>query len=247
MDVELTDKQKERYSRHLILDNVGEPRPPALLYLAAAGIGTLGIADGDVVDLSNLQRQIVHATPDIGSPKVDSAAEKIARLNPHVHIETHPVMAQAGNIMDLIKNYDFVVDATDNFAAKFMINDACVLAKKPFSHAGVLQFVGQTMTILPNRSACYRCVFGHPPPPDAVPAGAQAGILGAVAGVLGTLQATEVLKFIIDKGDLLTNRIIKFDALNLTFRQVSIQQNPECRACGAEPEISLPRDFNQAT
>jgi molybdopterin/thiamine biosynthesis adenylyltransferase len=221
---------------------------PVLLYLAAAGIGTLGIADGDVVDLSNLQRQIVHTTPDIGSPKVDSAAEKIARLNPHVHIETHPVMAEAENIMDLINNYDFVVDATDNFAAKFMINDACVLAKKPFSHAGVLQFIGQTMTILPNRSACYRCVFGHPPPPDAVPTGAQAGILGAVAGVLGTLQATEVLKFIIHKGELLTNRIVQFDAMNSTFRQVPIQQNPECPACGAEPQISLPRprDLNQA-
>ena len=247
--MKLTSEQLERYSRQLILSDFGhegqhklaEARilvvgtgglgSPALLYLAAAGVGTLGIADGDAVDLSNLQRQIIHATPDIAGTKVESAAVKINRLNPHVQVETYPLMAQVDTIDGLIASYDFVIDATDNFEAKFMINDACVQTRKAFSHAGVSQFVGQTMTIIPGRSACYRCVFDQPPPADAVPTGAQAGILGSVAGVIGCLQATEALKYVIGKGNLLTNRILKYDALEMDFRQIPILRNPDCPVC----------------
>ncbi len=258
-----TDEQIERYSRHLILNDVGVEGQekisaakvlvigagglgsPVLLYLAAAGVGTLGIVDGDAVDLTNLQRQVIHFTPDVAKAKVESAAEKIAQLNPDVRVNKHHALATSENIMALIDGYDFIIDGTDNFPAKFLINDACVLAGKPFSHAGILQFVGQTMTVLPGRSACYRCVFGEPPPPGTVPSCAQAGILGAIAGVLGTLQATEALKFIVGKGDLLTDRILIFDALEMSFRNVRIQPNPECPVCGADPRITTLIDYER--
>lgn len=261
--MDFTDEQIERYSRHLILSEVGVEGQekiskakvlvigagglgaPALLYLAAAGVGTLGIVDGDVVDLTNLQRQVIHFTQDVGKPKVDSAAEKIARLNPNVEVRAHRDLATSKNMMALIEEYDFIIDGTDNFPAKFLINDACVLVRKPFSHAGILQFVGQTMTVLPGQSACYRCVFSEPPPPDTVPSCAQAGVLGAIAGVFGTLQATEALKYIIGKGDLLTDRLMVFDALEMKFRNVRINVNPECRVCGPDPQITTLVDYEQ--
>lgn len=260
----LTDEQMERYSRHLLLNEIGVKGQEmisaakvlvigagglgssVLLYLAAAGVGTLGIADGDVVDLTNLQRQVIHSTADVAKAKVESAAEKIARLNPDVQVKGHHTLVTPENIMALIDAYDFVIDGTDNFEAKFLINDACILGRKPFSHAGVLQFVGQTMTVLPGQSACYRCVFDQPPPPDTVPGSAQVGILGAVAGVFGTLQATEAIKYIIGKGDLLTDRIMTYDALEMKFRNVPLKADPECPVCGREPRITTLKADAQA-
>ena len=240
--MELNDEQIERYSRHLILTDVGiegQERilnakvfvigagglgSPVLYYLAAAGVGTIGIVDGDVVDMTNLQRQIIHFTSDIDRAKVQSAKEKIKLLNPDVQVHTHEARVDAQNILEVMSDYDFVVDGTDNFPAKYLINDACVITKKPYSHAGILRFNGQTMTVLPGDSACLRCIFPEPPPPDAVPTCSQAGVLGVLAGVLGTLQATEVLKCIIGKGDLLTNRLQTFDALKMEFRNLKIKR-----------------------
>ncbi len=261
--MELNDEQIERYSRHIILDNVGVEGQqkisqakvlvigagglgsPVLLYLAAAGVGTIGVADADIVDLSNLQRQVIHFTPDLNKQKVESAKEKINSLNPDVLVNMHHGFVDSGNIQDIIKGYDFIVDGTDNFPAKFLINDACILSKKPFSHAGILRFDGQIMTIVPGESACYRCIFTEPPPPDAVPSCSQAGVLGVIAGILGTLQATEVLKFIIGKGDLLTNRIMIFDALGMEFRNIQVNKRKTCQICGENPKITTLIDYEQ--
>ena len=238
----LTEDQIERYSRHIILQDVGGAGQekilnakvliigtgglgaPAALYLAAAGVGTLGLIDGDAVDLSNLQRQVIHFTPDVGKDKVQSAKEKIAQINPDVTVHAIKDLFRADNALDLIKDYDFIIDGTDNFATKFLINDACVLGKKPFSHGGILRFDGQTMTYVPG-SASYRCVFHKPPPLNAVPTCSQAGVFGAIAGMLGTIQAAEALKFIVGKGELLTNRLLIFDALSMNFRTVNVKPN----------------------
>ncbi|MDY0240819.1 MAG: HesA/MoeB/ThiF family protein, partial [Rhodospirillaceae bacterium] len=194
----------------------------------------------DRVDLSNLQRQILHTTADIGRPKVDSAAEKIVALNPDVVVRRYPEFLRDDSIRSIVRDYDFVIDATDSFAAKFLINDACVLEGVPFSHGGVLRFQGQTMTVLPGRSPCYRCVFSAPPPDDAVPTCSQAGILGAVAGMLGTIQAAEALKYITGAGRLLTGSLLTFDALDMVFRKVAVKRNPHCAACGPKSgEIEL--------
>ncbi|MDR1323445.1 MAG: HesA/MoeB/ThiF family protein [Candidatus Margulisbacteria bacterium] len=257
-----TDEQLERYSRHIILKNVGIEGQekicagkiliigagglgaPAALYLAAAGVGTIGLVDGDVVDQTNLQRQVIHFTPDIGKPKVISAREKIAQINPEVKVNAYHTLALAHNINDLIKDYDFIIDATDNFPAKFLINDACVLAGKPFSHGGILRFDGQTMTHLPG-TACYRCVFDAPPPKNLVPTCAQAGVLGAVAGMLGTIQAAEALKYLTGVGELLTNRLLIFDALTMNFRVVKIRRSDNCPLCGKHPSITKLEDAEQ--
>ncbi len=264
--MDLTEEQLERYSRHIILKDVsiegqqkimesrvliigaGGLGAPAALYLAAAGVGTLGLVDGDVVDLSNLQRQVIHFTPDVGKPKVVSAKEKIEAINPDVKVVTYQEKALAHNIAGLIKDYDFILDGTDNFPAKFLINDACVLGKKPFSHGGILRFDGQTMTYVPSptgTNACYRCVFTSAPPLNAVPSCSQAGVLGAVAGILGTIQATETLKYIVGKGDLLTNRLLTFNALGMHFRTVKIKKNPDCPVCGKNPTITALADEEQ--
>ena len=226
--MDFTESQIERYSRHIILQDVGVEGQikisegkvlivgagglgaPVALYLAAAGVGTIGIIDGDVVDLTNLQRQVIHFTPDVNKAKVLSAKEKIEKLNPDVKVIAYQDLLSTFNIFDIINEYDIVVDGTDNFPTKFLINDACVLAKKPFSHGGILRFEGQTFTYTPGQ-ACYRCVFDSPPPPNVVPTCSQAGVLGSIAGMLGTIQATEVLKFLVEKGELLTNRILTFD------------------------------------
>ncbi len=259
----LNDAQIERYSRHIILGNVGVEGQekilagkvliigtgglgaPVALYLAAAGLGTIGLVDGDVVDLSNLQRQVIHFTPDVGRPKVLSAKDKIAAINPDVRVITYETRVAAANIAGIIKDYDFIVDGTDNFAAKFLINDACVLGGKPFSHGGILRFDGQTLTYVPGQ-ACYRCVFTAPPPKGAVPTCSQAGILGAVAGMLGTIQAAEVLRFLIGKGELLVNRLLVFDALNMNFRTVKFARNPACPVCGERPSITTLVDAEPA-
>ncbi|MBL8025092.1 MAG: HesA/MoeB/ThiF family protein, partial [Fibrobacteres bacterium] len=233
--MDFSTAQLERYSRHILLKDIGiegQARimessvlvigtgglgSPVALYLAAAGIGRLGIADGDSVDMTNLQRQVIHFTPDVGRSKVESALNKINALNPDVKVEPHNYRLKAENIRNVIRNYDFVIDATDNFDTKFMINDACVMERKPFSHGGVLRFTGQTMTVKPFESACYRCVFGAPPPADAVPTCSQAGILGSIAGMLGTIQATEALKFVSGAGTPLYDKLLNFDALSMDF------------------------------
>ena len=253
--MEFTEERMERYSRHILLKEVGVDGQrrlwnskvlvigagglgsPVALYLAAAGVGTLGIADGDAVELSNLQRQIIHFSEDIGTPKALSAEKKVRRINPDVQVRVHPQFVRADNIRSLIEQYDFVIDGTDNFSAKFLINDACVFSGKPYSHGGILMFNGQTMTILPGKSACYRCVFPAPPPPGLVPTCSQAGVLGAVAGMLGTIQAAEALKFVTGAGEPLANALLTFDALDMVFRKIPLKRNPECPVCGEHPTI----------
>ncbi len=250
-----TEEQIERYSRHLILQNVGVEGQqkimegkvlivgagglgsPVALYLAAAGVGTIGLIDGDVVDMTNLQRQVIHFTDDVNVPKVESAKNKINLLNPDVTVKTYPTLLMPDNALDIISDYDFVIDGTDNFPTKFMVNDACVMAKKPYSHGGILRFEGQTMTHIPG-SACYRCVFDGPPPKNAVPSCSQAGVLGSIAGMLGTIQATEALKYFVGVGELLTNRMLIFDALNMRFREVNFKKSSNCKICGNHPTIS---------
>jgi len=262
--VDYSEQQIERYSRHIILREVGlegqlkisQSRvlvigagglgSPALLYLAAAGVGKIGIVDDDLLDISNLQRQVIHTTSDLNRPKVDSAKDKIETLNPDVRVEAVKGWVTADNILELIADYDFVIDGTDNFPTKFLINDACVLGKIPFSHGGILRFSGQTITVIPHESACYRCVFLEPPPPDAVPACGQAGVLGVMAGVLGTLQATECLKYILGKGDLLVNRILIFDALKTRFNEIKLNKNRHCPICGENPTITELTDLEGA-
>jgi len=253
--MEFTESQIERYSRHIILQDIGVEGQikisegkvlivgagglgaPVALYLAAAGVGTIGIIDGDVVDLTNLQRQVIHFTPDVNKAKVLSAKEKMEQLNPDVKVIAYQELLSTYNIFDIIKEYNIVVDGTDNFPTKFLINDACVLAQKPFSHGGILRFEGQTFTYTPG-NACYRCVFDSPPPPNAVPTCSQAGVLGSIAGMLGTIQATEVLKFLVNKGELLTNRILTFNALSMDFRTIRFGRNRNCPICGEHPSIT---------
>jgi molybdopterin-synthase adenylyltransferase len=223
----------------ILIAGAGGLGSPAALYLAAAGVGTLGIADDDVVELSNLQRQVIHFTPDLNRPKVQSAAEKIRVLNPDVEVRTYEERLTAANILPILADYDFVIDATDSFVSKFLVNDACVIAKKPFSHGGVLRFTGQTMTVLPGVSACYRCVFDAPPPEGSVFVCSETGVLGAVAGMLGTIQAAEALKFVTGAGDPLTDAMLTFDALTMNFRKVRLHRNDACPVCGAHPSITF--------
>lgn len=259
----LREDQVERYSRHIILQDVGGKGQekilnskvliigtgglgaPAALYLAAAGVGTIGLIDGDVVDMSNLQRQVIHFTADVGKPKVLSAKEKINLMNPDVTVITYQELFTSENAMRILADYDFVIDGTDNFPAKFLINDACVMAKKPLSHGGILRFDGQTLTHVPGH-ACYRCVFHSPPPANAVPTCSQAGVLGAIAGMLGTIQAAEALKYITGVGDLLVDRMMVFDAKKMNFRTVKLKKNPKCPVCSDTPEIKSLIDYEQA-
>lgn len=258
----LTDEQIERYSRHIILKEVGAKGQkkllnakvliigagglgaPAAMYLAAAGVGTIGIVDADDVDLSNLQRQIIHSTEDVGKAKVQSAKETMERMNPDVKINTCHMFVDASNIRELIREYDFIIDGTDNFPAKFLINDACVIDQKPFSHAGIIRFQGQLMTYVPGKGPCYRCVFQSPPPKDAVPTCKQAGVIGAMGGVIGSLQAMEAVKFIIGKGELLTGYLLTYDALTMEFRKIRLPKDTHhCAVCGDHPTITEPIDY----
>jgi adenylyltransferase/sulfurtransferase len=253
--MDFSEEQLERYSRHIILQAMGIEGQkkisrariliigagglgsPAALYLAAAGIGTIGIADADDVELSNLQRQIIHSTGDLGKPKVTSAADKLKSLNPDVTVNTLQELVTSDNIGPLLKSYDFIIDGTDNFNSKFLINDACVMEKVPFSHGGVLQFEGQTMTVIPGKSACYRCVYSVPPPAGSVPSCSEAGVLGAVAGIMGTIQAAEALKFITGTADLLTDSLLTCNAGTMDFHKVKLKRNPHCPVCGESPTI----------
>ncbi|GKS58225.1 adenylyltransferase [Nitrospira sp.] len=251
-----TEDQITRYSRHILLPEVGGKGQkkiaqakilivgagglgsPAALYLAAAGVGTLGLIDADVVDLSNLQRQVIHHTPDVGRPKVQSAQEKIQRLNPDVKVITYQDRLMAHNAIGIVKDFDLVLDGVDNFAGKFLINDACFFAEKPLIHGGILRFDGRVTTIVPRKSACYRCVFKNPPPAGLVPSCQEAGVIGVLAGVIGTIQATEALKLILGIGQPLTNRMLDYDAKKGLFREIRCKRNPNCSLCGDRPTIT---------
>ncbi len=258
----LSEKQVERYNRQILIKDIGSRGQekllqakvliigsgglgsPAAMYLAAAGVGIIGIADGDTVDLSNLQRQIIHSTSDLNRPKVDSAREKIESINPDTRILTYNERISAHNIKNLIMDYDFIIDCTDNFPAKFLINDACVLYQKPFSHAGVLKFHGQTFTYLPG-NACFRCLFKELPSKEDVPASSEQGIIGVTAGIGGTIQAAETLRYILGIGDLLINRVLSFDGFIMEFRTLRIKRDKDCPVCGENPEITELRDYEQ--
>ena len=245
-----TQEQLRRYARHFSLKECGYKGQerileskvlivgagglgsPVALYLAAAGVGEIGIIDGDSVDLSNLQRQILHTTAEIGAPKIESAAKKLTALNPSVKVTPYHAMLNAQNALEIFKNYDVIVDGCDNFATKFLINDACVLLQKPYSYGGILRFSGQSMSIRPGESACYACIFDAPPPEGSVPNCAQAGVFGAIAGMLGTIQAAEVLKIITGIGEPLYNQLLSFDSLSMEFRKIKLKKNLTCRVCG---------------
>lgn len=261
--MEYSENWIERYSRHIILPEIGgggqrkinEAKvlvlgagglgSPVAFYLAAAGVGTIGIVDSDVVDLSNLQRQILHDTNDVNENKFksQSAKEKLNALNPDIEVVEHRTRITSENAFDLMRDYDIIVDGTDNFPTRFLANDASVMLGKPLVHGAILRFDGQLFTIVPHVGPCYRCIFREPPPPGAVPNCQQAGVLGSIAGVIGTLQATEVIKLIIGKGKTLQGRMIVIDALDMVFREVKIKKDPNCPVCGENPTITELLDY----
>jgi len=261
--MKLTGDQLQRYSRQLILSEVGEEGQARLLkakvcivgagglgspagyYLAAAGVGTLGIIDHDEVELSNLQRQIAHCSKTIGIPKVESAKNTFESLNPDVHVI--PVMQRLTkqNIFGLIRDYDIVVDCSDNFSTRFLVNDACVMNRKPLVTGAISKFEGQLTVIVPHEGPCYRCLFEEPPPPYIKPSPEDAGLLGVIPGVIGTLQAAEVLKLIIGTGEILKGELLIYHALKTAFRKVKIAKNPECPLCGKHPVITELTEFRQ--
>ena len=246
-----SSEERKRYARHLDLPGFGAHSQerlragrvmvvgcgglgsPALYYLAAAGVGLLGLVDSDQVDISNLQRQILHATPDIGRPKVDSAVGRLRALNPHVRLAPHLDRLSADNARDLFAPYDVILDCTDNFAAKYLINDVCVAMKKPFIHAGISGFCGQLIAVVPGQSACLRCLFPAPPPLAAPESAPSAGPLGAIPGVIGSLQAVEAIKFLAGIGAQLTDVLLTYDGLEVEFRPIHAKRDPACPACGA--------------
>jgi molybdopterin-synthase adenylyltransferase len=259
----LREDQIERYSRQIILPNIGGKGQekllngkalvigagglgsPCALYLASAGVGRIGIVDSDVVEVNNLQRQIIHSTANVGKPKAESAKERINAINPDVEVIPYKLRVTSKNILDIIKDYDIIVDGSDNFPTRYLVNDACVLSKKPLSHGGIFRYDGQAMTVIPGQGACYRCLFPEPPPPGLVPSCQEAGILGAVAGVIGTIQANEVLKYILNMGDLLSGKLLVFNALDSSFRQVKVPRDPKCPVCGENPTVTKLIDYEE--
>lgn len=261
--MEFTDDQLLRYSRHIILPEVGGRGQEKILkakvlligagglgcpvgyYLTAAGVGTLGLVDNDTVEMSNLQRQIAHSVHTIGMPKVESAARTFKALNPDVNVIQMQQRISKDNILDLIKDYDIVVDGSDNFPTRYLVNDACVMAGKPLVSGAILRFEGQVTTILPGDGPCYRCLFEDPPPPGLVPSCQEAGVLGVLPGVIGGLQATEVLKLILGRGEVLKGELLIYNALKTSFRKVKIPKNPSCAVCGENPSITELADYDQ--
>lgn len=259
----LTEEQIERYSRQIILPEVGGRGQkkllsakvliigagglgsPCALYLASAGIGNIGIVDSDKVELNNLQRQILHSTESVGTKKVDSAKERIDRLNPDIKVDAISVRLTSENIMDIIKDYNFIIDGSDNFPTRYLVNDVCVILNKPFSHGGIFRFDGQAFTIVPGKGPCYRCLFSEPPPPGLVPSCQEAGILGAVAGVIGVIQANEALKFVLGIGELLIGKLLIFNALNSNFRTVKIPRDENCPVCSSKRTITKLIDYEE--
>jgi adenylyltransferase/sulfurtransferase len=257
----LTADEQQRYHRHLILPEIGEDGQrrlkgarvllvgagglgsPAALYLAAAGIGQLGVVDGDVVELSNLQRQIVHGTSDVGRPKVASAEARVRELNPHVDVRTYEERLTSANAMAVLAEYDVIVDGSDNFQTRYLINDACVLLGKPNVYGSVLRFEGQASVFSLGDGPCYRCLFREPPPPGLVPNCAEGGVLGVLPGLVGVIQATETIKLITGAGDTLAGRLLLVDTLRMRFRTIELARDPECRACGTR-EIDALVDYD---
>jgi molybdopterin/thiamine biosynthesis adenylyltransferase/rhodanese-related sulfurtransferase len=260
---ELTTDDLARYSRHLILPEVGMEGQrrlkaarvlcvgtgglgsPLAFYLAAAGVGTLGLVDFDVVDASNLQRQIIHSTKDIGRKKLDSAEEKLLALNPALKVVKHETLLSSENALDILKDYDIVADGTDNFPTRYLVNDACVLLGKPNVYGSIFRFEGQASVFATKHGPCYRCLYPEPPPPGLVPSCAEGGVLGILPGLVGMIQATEAIKLILGKGESLAGRLLLVDALNMKFRELKLRKNPECPVCGEHPTVTKLIDYQQ--
>ena len=261
MAVTLSNDEILRYSRHLIMPEVGMEGQlklkaarvlligtgglgaPLGMYLAAAGVGTIGLVDFDVVDFTNLQRQIIHSTSDVGRKKLDSAADRMAAINPHIHIVKHELMLSSENAMDVLKDYDIVVDGTDNFPTRYLVNDACVLLGKPNVYGSIFRFEGQCTVFAYQGGPCYRCLYPEPPPPGLVPSCAEGGVLGILPGLIGTMQATETIKLIIGQGEPLVGRLVLLDALTMRFRELKLRKNPECPVCGEHRTIHQLIDY----
>jgi molybdopterin/thiamine biosynthesis adenylyltransferase/rhodanese-related sulfurtransferase len=260
--MELNSDELRRYARHIILPEIGLEGQkkirtasvlcigagglgsPIALYLAAAGIGKLGIVDFDSVDLSNLQRQVLHGTADVGRPKIDSARKAVKRLNPNVEVAAHEVRLTSDNALDILRPYHVVVDGTDNFPTRYLTNDACVLLKKPNVYGSIFRFEGQASVFAPHLGGpCYRCLYPEPPPPGAVPNCAEGGVLGVLPGIIGLIQATEILKLVLGIGTSLLNRLLLFDALEMKFRELKLRRDPECPLCGEHPAITKLIDY----
>ena len=256
----LTPDQVKRYSRHIIMGDVGSKGQralmgakaliigagglgsPSAIYLSLAGVGTVGIVDFDVVELSNLQRQVLHHTADVGRPKVQSAVDNIKAYNPDVNVVVHETRLEADNAMEIISQYDLVINGADNFATRYLVNDACYLLNKPLVDGSILIFDGQATVFLPG-DGCYRCLFPSPPPPGMVPNCAEAGVLGALTGLVGSIQATEALKYFLGIGESLSSRLLLIDALSMTFREVRLKRNPDCPLCGDNPTVTELIDY----
>ena len=252
-----------RYSRHLIMPEVGMEGQlklkrakvlcvgtgglgsPLALYLAAAGIGKLGIVDFDVVDFTNLQRQVIHGTNDVGRSKLESARETIHEINPHVEVETYETRLTSANALDIIKDYDIVADGTDNFPTRYLVNDACVLLGKPNVYGSVFRFEGQASVFYAKEGPCYRCLYPEPPPPGLVPSCAEGGVIGVLPGIIGSIQALQTIKLVLGKGQTLIGRLLLFDALNLKFRELKLRKNPHCALCGKNPTITELIDYEE--
>ncbi len=260
----LDNEELARYSRHLILPEVGMEGQqklkaakvlcigagglgaPLTYYLAAAGVGTLGIVDFDVVDLSNLQRQIIHSTKDVGRPKIDSAEEKLSALNPHMKIVKFNTSLNSENALEIFKDFDIVADGTDNFPTRYLVNDACVLSgNKPNVYGSIFRFEGQASVFATKEGPCYRCLYPEPPPPGLVPSCAEGGVLGILPGLVGVMQATEVIKLILGRGEPLIGRLLLIDALNMRFRELKLRKNPDCPVCGLHPTVTKLIDYQQ--
>ena len=256
----LTPDQVKRYSRHIIMNDVGSAGQrklmqskaliigagglgsPAAVYLSLAGVGTVGMVDFDVVELSNLQRQILHHTPDVGRPKLESGKDNLLAYNPDVNVVLHEVRLESDNAMDIISQYDLVINGADNFATRYLVNDACYLLNKPLVDGSILIFDGQATVFIPGEG-CYRCLFPSPPPPGMVPNCAEAGVLGALTGLVGSIQATEALKYFLGIGESLISRLLLIDALSMTFREVKLKKNPKCPLCGDNPSVTELIDY----
>jgi adenylyltransferase/sulfurtransferase len=259
--VELNREEFLRYGRHLIIPEVGLEGQrrlksasvliigagglgsPLAFYLTAAGVGRIGIVDFDVVDLSNLQRQILHTTKDVGRSKLESAREKLESLNPNVKIETYEMRLTSENALDLIKEYDIVVDGTDNFPTRYLVNDACVFLKKPNVYGSIFRFEGQVSVFYADKGPCYRCLYKEPPPPGLVPSCAEGGVLGVLPGIIGTIQALETIKLILGIGEPLIGKLLLFDALRMKFRELKLRKDPECPVCGENPTVKELIDY----
>jgi sulfur-carrier protein adenylyltransferase/sulfurtransferase len=259
----LTNDEILRYSRHLIMPEVGMEGQqklkaarvlcigagglgsPLALYLAAAGVGTLGIVDFDVVDYTNLQRQIIHSTADVGRKKLDSAAEKLKAINPFLNIHKFETRLSSDNALDIFRDFDIIADGTDNFPTRYLVNDACVLTGKPNVYGSIFRFEGQASVFATEEGPCYRCLYPEPPPPGLVPSCAEGGVLGILPGLVGVIQATEAIKLILGKGEPLIGRLLLVDALGMKFRELKLRKNPDCPACGKHPSITKLIDYNE--